>query len=149
MTKDLQNRLVDCHTHLRDVFVISLIAVSLFVASGRADDNSLATSAIVDYASLKSSFANPPQESRLRCFWFWQYGLATKESSTQDREARKAKGYGGALLGDNGGPEGQVGPVFMSEEWKANFAHAVKEADRLGLELSLNIQSGWGEQVDR
>jgi hypothetical protein len=145
MTKDLQNRLVDCHTHLRDVFIISLIAVSLFVASGRADDGSLVTSTIVDYAGLKSGFANPPQESKLRCFWFWQYGVATKESITQDLEAMKAAGYGGTLIGDNGGREGQVGPVFMSAEWKASFAHAVKEADRLGLELSLNIQSGWGD----
>jgi hypothetical protein len=99
----------------------------------------------VDYDALKAGYSDVPEASKLRSFWFWQYGLATKESITQDLEAMKAKGYGGALLGDNGGPEGQVGPVFMSEEWKANFAHAVKEADRLGLELSLNIQSGWGD----
>ena len=133
------------NTPLRDIVAISMIAASLFVASGRADDDSLATSTIVDYGHVKSGFFNPPQESRLRCFWFWQYGVATKESITQDLEAMKAKGYGGALLGDNGGPEGQVGPVFMSDEWNDNFAHAVREADRLGLELSLNIQSGWGD----
>jgi len=98
-----------------------------------------------DYSRLRSGFYDIPEASKLRCFWFWQYGVATKESITQDLEAMKAKGYGGALLGDNGGPEGQVGPVFMSQEWKDNFAHAVKEADRLGLELSLNIQSGWGD----
>ncbi|MCP4454495.1 MAG: glycoside hydrolase family 2, partial [Planctomycetes bacterium] len=121
------------------------IAASLFVASGTAHEDSLATSSRVDYERLKSDFVNPPQESRLRCFWFWQYGVATKESITQDLEAMKAAGYGGTLIGDNGGREGQVGPVFMSHEWKANFAHAVKEADRLGLELSLNIQSGWGD----
>jgi hypothetical protein len=71
--------------------------------------------------------------------------VATKASITQDLEAMKAAGYGGALIGDNGGREGQLGPVFMSQEWQANFAHAVREADRLGLELSLNIQSGWGD----
>ena len=142
---DLQGRLLDCHTHLRGVFIICLIAASLFVAAAKANDDSLVTSTMVDYTRLKSSFANPPQESKLRCFWFWQYGVATKESITQDLEAMKAAGYGGALIGDNGGREGQVGPVFMSDTWKANFAHAVKEADRLGLELSLNIQSGWGD----
>ena len=97
---DLQNRLVDCHTHLRDVLIISLIAASLFVASGRAEDDSLVTSTMVDYDRLKSGFVNPPQESRLRCFWFWQYGVATKESITQDLEAMKVAGYGGTLIGD-------------------------------------------------
>ncbi|MFV1964340.1 MAG: glycosyl hydrolase [Pirellulaceae bacterium] len=112
---------------------------------GLAVDYPLTTDTKVDYDALKAGYSDVPEASKLRSFWFWQYGLATKESITQDLEAMKAKGYGGALLGDNGGPEGQVGPVFMSEEWKANFAHAVKEAARLGLELSLNIQSGWGD----
>ena len=128
-----------------------ILATSIFVAGfptveTGAVDYPLTTDTKVDYNELKSGFANPPEESKLWCFWFWQYGLATKESVTQDIEAMRAKGYGGALLGDNWGPEGQVGPVFMSKEWKENFVHAVKEADRLGLELSFNIQSGWGDQ---
>jgi len=142
---DLQDCLADSNRYLRDIAAISMLVASLFVASGWANDDSLATSSMVDYKRLKSDFANPPQESKLRCFWFWQYGVATKKSITQDLEAMKAAGYGGALVGDNGGREGQVGPVFMSDEWKANFAHAVREAERLGLELSLNIQSGWGD----
>jgi len=133
------------NTHLRFILAISIIAGSLLPLETRAVDYPLTTDTKVDYTRLKSGFTNPPEESKLRCFWFWQYGLATKESITQDLEAMKAKGYGGALIGDNGGPEDQVGPVFMSEEWKENFAHAVKEADRLELELSLNIQSGWGD----
>ena len=133
------------NTYLRSILAISIIAASLLPLQTRAVDYPLTADTKVDYAHLQSGFANPPAESRLRCFWFWQYGVATKESITQDLEAMKAKGYGGVLIGDNGGPEGQVGPVFMSDQWKANFAHAVKEADRLGLELSLNIQSGWGD----
>jgi hypothetical protein len=31
----------------------------------------------------------------------------------------------------------------MSQEWLALYRHAVREADRLGLELSINVQSGW------
>ena len=142
---DLQDRSINHRMPLRHIVVMIWIAASLCVAVARADDDSLATSTRVDYARLKSDFSNPPQESKLRCFWFWQYGVATKKSITQDLEAMKAKGYGGTLIGDNGGREGQVGPVFMSDAWKANFGHAVKEADRLGLELSLNIQSGWGD----
>ena len=35
------------------------------------------------------------------------------------------------------------GPVFSSPEWKALFRHALDEAAKHGLEISLNIQSGW------
>lgn len=127
------------------LLAISMFGANLLAVAANVDDPALPTTTKVERTRLESGFRNPPEESKLRCFWFWQYGVATKASITQDLEAMKAKGYGGALLGDNGGPEGQVGPVFMSEEWKANFAHAVREADRLGLELSLNIQSGWGD----
>ncbi|MGA2798470.1 MAG: glycosyl hydrolase, partial [Thermoguttaceae bacterium] len=36
-----------------------------------------------------------------------------------------------------------AGPTFGSDRWRDLFLHALREADRLGLELSLNIQSGW------
>lgn len=131
--------------NLKIILGIGVLAAGLHPVETSGADTSLTTDTQVEYATLKSEFSNPPQESKIRCFWFWQYGVATKESITKDLEAMKSKGYGGALIGDNGGSEGQVGPVFMSAEWKSNFAHAVKEADRLGLELSLNIQSGWGD----
>ena len=35
------------------------------------------------------------------------------------------------------------GPTFFSDEWRELYRHALREADRLGLEMSLNIQSGW------
>jgi hypothetical protein len=61
----------------------------------------------------------------------------------------KAKGFSGALIFDAGGAEQRgnrqvpAGPLFASPQWRALFVHAVKEANRLGLELSLNILSGW------
>ena len=57
----------------------------------------------------------------------------------------KAQGISGVLLFDAGlgGPDAPKGPLFMSEEWRVNFRHAVKEAARLGLEMSVNLCSGW------
>lgn len=72
-------------------------------------------------------------------------GIATKKSITQDLEAMKTNGIAGAILCDNGGDYSPTGVVFMSDGWKENFAHAIKEADRLGIEISLNIQSGCGD----
>ncbi len=59
------------------------------------------------------------------------------------------KGYGGVLLVDanganqNGNDNVPAGPEFGSPEWTALFVHALREADRLGLEVTLNITSGW------
>jgi hypothetical protein len=99
----------------------------------------------VDHEKLIKDFKDVPDEYKLRNFWFWLKGVATRESITQDLEAMKEKGFGGALIGDNGAPIGPTGPTFMSREWLELFAHAVKEADRLGIELSINIQSGFGD----
>src|SRR5690606_37127993 len=81
--------------------------------------------------------------------WWWLNGMATKESITRDLEEMKAKGYGGASIVDAGSSSYDVahkteaGPVFMSPEWMELYQHAVKEADRIGIELSVNVQSGW------
>lgn len=122
-----------------------------FVLNGLAQNKSysLQTSLSIPYQELKNNFQNPPSESRLRCYWWWLNSMATWESITRDLEEMKAKGYGGASLVDAGSSNYSValktaaGPVFMSPAWMELYKHAVKEADRLGIELSVNIQSGW------
>jgi hypothetical protein len=115
----------------------------------RADDklrlDEFATRPEIDYASLKAGFANPPQQALMRAWWFWHAGLATRESITRDLEAMKANGIGGAILCDNGSDWSPQGPVFMSDEWLGLMAHAIRESTRLGIEISLNIQSGAGD----
>jgi hypothetical protein len=98
----------------------------------------------LNYMTLRKNFLSPPLDSKMRVFWIWGNGVATKKSITEDLEAMKANGIGGAILADNGA-SGPRGPVFMSDAWKELFAHTIREADRLGLEISLNIQSGMGD----
>ena len=98
---------------------------------------------------LLAGFINPPPEARMRCYWWWLNGHTTEAAITRDLEQMKAKGYGGALLVDANGSDQQgnqavpTGPMFGAPEWRVLYRHAIKEADRLGLEISLNIQSGW------
>lgn len=112
-------------------------------------DYSLHTSDTIPYAVVEKGFVNPPAEARLRCYWWWLNSMATKESITRDLEQMKAKGYGGASIVDAGSSNYAVayktkaGPVFMSPAWMELYKHAVKEAQRLGIELSVNVQSGW------
>jgi len=98
---------------------------------------------------LDKAWADPPPGARLRAYWWWLNGNVTMPAITRDLEQMKAKGFGGALICDAGGAElrdnAQVprGPVFASPAWRELYRHALREAERLGLEMSLNIQSGW------
>src|ERR1700722_10085872 len=100
-------------------------------------------------AELRAGFAAPPEPARLRCYWWWLNGNTDKRTITNDREEMKARGFGGALLVAAGGASqnGNLaildGPTFGSREWVELFTHALREADRLGLEITLNITSGW------
>jgi hypothetical protein len=131
------------------LFTSLLVSLAFFVVSGQTPNYSLITDQTVRYDELKQFFQNPPAEARLRCYWWWLNSMATKESITRDLEEMKDKGYGGASLVDAGSSNYQVaaktaaGPVFMSPEWMELYKHAVKEAERLGIELSVNMGSGW------
>ena len=99
--------------------------------------------------TLENGWTNPPNSARLRAYWWWLNGNVTRESITRDLEQMKAKGFGGAVIIDAGGADqwGNAqtphGPTFFSPEWRELYKHALREADRLGLTMSLNIQSGW------
>jgi hypothetical protein len=70
-------------------------------------------------------------------------GNLTKEGITADLEAMRKAGLGGVVICEVnvGVPRGPV--EFMSPEWRRLFAHVVREAERLGLEVTLNAGPGW------
>ena len=119
---------------------ISIVSVVLLLAAGigaAGADN------------LAAGFANPPPEARTRAYWWWLNGNATKEAIQHDLEEMKAKGFGGAIITDAGGAEQEgnaqvpAGPAFLSPAWRDLYKFTLQQANRLGLEMSLNIQSGW------
>ncbi|HEY1649850.1 MAG TPA: glycosyl hydrolase [Terracidiphilus sp.] len=97
--------------------------------------------------ALRSGFENPPASARLRCYWWWLNGNTTADTITRDLEGMKAKGFAGAILvdadgsGQAGNLEVRSGPAIGSPQWIALFVHALTVAQRLGLEISLNITS--------
>jgi len=98
---------------------------------------------------LAQGFVSPPDQAKPRVYWCWLNGLVNKEGITRDLEEFKAKGVGGVLLFDTGGtgapfsPPIPPGPTFLSAEWRELYKHALREADRLGIEVSVNLCSGW------
>jgi hypothetical protein len=128
----------------RVVFVIYF-----FLAAGAWLSTTVVSPAPAAEATLENGWTNPPNSARLRAYWWWLNGNVTRESITRDLEQMKAKGFGGAVIIDAGGADqwgnAQVphGPTFFTPAWRELYKHALREADRLGLETSLNIQSGW------
>ncbi len=85
----------------------------------------------------------------MHCYWWWLNGNTDEAAITRDLEEMKAKGYGGALLVDANGSDQfnnqavPAGPMFGTPAWRKLYRHALQEAARLNLEISLNITSGW------
>jgi hypothetical protein len=94
-------------------------------------------------ADLQQGFLHPPDSARPWVYWFVMDGNFSREGITADFEALKAAGIGGVSMMevDVGIPRGPV--KFMSPEWRALFKHAVREAERLGLQITLNAGPGW------
>ncbi len=125
----------------------AMLGVGPFDVSGRS-------ATAPDLNSLEKSFLAPPDDSKPWVYWWWLESDASKEGITRDLEEMKRQGIGGVLLFDSGsgGPLASKGPAFMSDEWRGNFRHAVREATRLGIEMGVSLCSGWdagGPWVER
>ncbi|ANH80300.1 glycosyl transferase family 2 [Niabella ginsenosidivorans] len=108
----------------------------------------LMTPAVIDTAdSLFRNFVSPDDSSRASCYWWWFNGLVDKEGIRRDLEEFRSKGMGGVLLVNSadglGGARIPQGVKFLSEEWKELYRFAMQEAKRLGIEVGINLSSGW------
>jgi len=118
--------------------------------------------------ALAEGFRTPPDSAKSSCYWWWLDSNATKEGITRDLEEMKRQGITQAVIYDGGkgtfsgedenykprirgvldydpvkGDGSPIGPLFMGPEWREMFKHAVKEANRLGIEIGFNLSSGW------
>ena len=92
---------------------------------------------------LERDFADPPDCARPGVYWYFMDGNQDREAMTTDLEAMHRAGLRKALFLEVniGVPRGPVD--FMSATWQENFAHAVRTADRVGLEIILGTGPGW------
>ncbi len=93
--------------------------------------------------TLKAGFLNPPDSARPGVYWYFMDGNLSKEAMTKDLESMKKVGIGNLIfLEVNVGiPRGKVD--FLSEQWQDLFQHAVREAERLGIAITLGVGPGW------
>lgn len=92
---------------------------------------------------LPTQFASPPDSARPWVYWFWKNGNISREGITADLEAMQRVGIRGVIFMEVAlnTPRGPV--PFFSPRWRELFQHAVREADRLGLQIEANSAPGW------
>ncbi len=96
-----------------------------------------------EHNELAGRFQNPPDSARPGVYWYFMDGNLNREEMTADLEAMRQAGIGHLVFLEVnvGVPRGPVD--FMSEQWQNLFAHAVREAERLGIEITLGSGPGW------
>jgi len=118
-----------------------IVCLGLLFSAGVACSPRLEMPGAVD--RLAAEFKSPPEAARPWVYWMWMDGNLNREGLTADLEAMKRAGIGGVIVMEVnvGVPRGPV--EFMSDEWRSMFKHVVSEAERLGLEITLNAGPGW------
>jgi hypothetical protein len=92
---------------------------------------------------LKEAFKNPPDSARPGVYWYFMDGNMSRQGITDDLESMKQAGIGNLIFLEVnvGVPRGSVD--FLSGEWQELFKHAVREAERLGINITLGSGPGW------
>jgi len=116
-------------TDLRLLKIIALLSVLSF--------------SVVGAATLERSFVNPPDAARPGVYWYFMDGNLNREAMTADLESMKEVGLGNLVFLEVniGVPRGPVD--FMSNKWQDLFVHAVRESERLGIDITLGSGPGW------
>lgn len=96
-------------------------------------------------SEMLSGFKNPPESTKPGIYWYWMNEHVSKDGITKDLEAMKRVGIGEAFIGNiyEGGVPGDV--KTLSEEWVDCMRHAIKEASRLGIKISIFNGPGWSQ----
>ncbi len=96
---------------------------------------------------LAERWRNPPHAAKLAAYWYWMGGAVTKVGITADLTAMRDGGIGRATMFSIGksGKTPQVSPPAdaLTPIWWDMVEHAATEADRLGVELAMNMCDGW------
>jgi hypothetical protein len=117
---------------LRSIRPVALVAAAL-----------LGVSAFAAADPLAAGFQSPPPETRPLTFWNWMNGNVTRQGITLDLEAMQRVGVGGVLMFD-GSDYLPAGPAaYLGEHWRELMTHAIKEGNRLGIDMGMHNAPGW------
>ena len=92
---------------------------------------------------LAGNFLKPPDSAKPWAYWVWLNGNVTKVGITKDLEEMKRQGINGVLVFQTGDGHTPAGAQFFSPEWHELFQHTLREAARLGMDVSVDLCDGW------
>lgn len=109
----------------------------LFVAPTCAD------AASPSLAQLKEGFLKPEDRYRPGVYWYFMDGNLSRDGMTSDLQSMKDAGLGHAVFLEVnvGVPRGTTD--FLSDEWQDLFVHMIREAKRIGIDITLGVGPGW------
>lgn len=92
---------------------------------------------------LEENFVNPPDSARPGVYWYFLDGNLNGREMTADLESMKAAGLGNLVFleVDLGTPRGPV--RWMTGPWQDRFLQIIRDAERLGIDVTLGIGPGW------
>jgi hypothetical protein len=125
--------------------LLNALCIALLAACGDVDSGQSADLPVnePELEALYGQFLTPPSSAKPGVYWYFMDGNQTRDAMTADLEAMAEVGLNSVIFLEVniGVPRGPVD--FMSEEWQDNFAHAVRTAERLGMEVILGTGPGW------
>ena len=103
-------------------------------------------------SSWERGFRTVPGSDKPWVYWWWLNGNVDEPTITRDLEAMRQLGVGGFLMFDARGYHDDQNHVlmpparmeFMSPRWRRRVKFALGEANRLGLQASINLSSSAG-----
>lgn len=112
----------------------ALLGIVLATSSGHAQTD-----------SLDARFAEPTEDSKPWCYWYWLGGDITAEGLTRDLESMAEVGIKKAFTASIGGRprEGRPHVEILTDEWMELFRHALREAHRLDIEIGMFNSPGY------
>jgi len=101
-------------------------------------------SGVLAVGEMEKNFINPPDSARPGVYWYFLNGNLNGKEMTADLESMKAAGLGNLVFLEVDLEVPPGGPVaFMSPQWQELFVQSVRDAERLGIDITLGIGPGW------
>jgi len=93
--------------------------------------------------TLEQRFENPPPSAQSGVYWYFNDGNLNSTQMTAELENMKEVGLNKVLFleVDMGIPKGPV--QWMTEQWQNAFVQAVRDSERLGIDVKFGIGPGW------
>lgn len=125
---------------------LSILLLLLIAGMGCSDQHSRTSSDSSD-DNLTVRFVRPPDDAKPWIYWYWINNHVSREGITRDLQSLANLGVGAVFLGniylDNVPVDGDV--AMLSDEWRELTEFAIREGDRIGIDIGLFNSPGWSQ----